>query len=658
MRWMDYLSRFDFDITYVKGENNKVADCLSRYYENDTGDDAHREEEYVHADMRIDPTGEDLPPDRFVEVHENVVEICAMKEDSRRRSQRLQEKLELRDVEAEEMKEADGSHAGSVSTNNASTKEITIGDMLASGPNLELDALEDDPFLESVRAGYKADPLFKVVLESPEEYKQFFVRDGLIITRTRDGSEVTCVSRTKHGDESIPGIILGEAHKALGHYGFQRTSEYTRRWYWWPRMVSDAKEFCKTCAECQRCKGVNTKPSGKLHSLPIPVKPWDSIGMDFIGPFPEVSDTDGRKFNYLWVIVCRMTSMAHLVPVHTTMTARNLSVVYMREIVRLHGLPSSIVSDRDSKFTSKWWRELHRILDARLLMSTSFHPQTDGLTERMNRSIGQIFRAGLRPDQKDWLGRVDPTEFAINASISDTTRYAPFELNGGYLPSMIREIRDPAMAPPGVRKFAETALYNLADAHDSIIESRVFQTYHANKKRGDELHISAGDLVYLSTKNLSMPKGRARKLCPKFVGPYRVKEAFPESSNYTLELPTALQKCQLHSRFHVSLLRPYHTNNDMLFPNRAHPEPYDFGTPDDAEWFVEEIIGHRWTTKKAVELQVRWSLGDTTWEPLTNCDELAALDRYLEVIGVESPRQLPQRLTAGMPRGRRSTRAR
>ncbi len=409
--------------------------------------------------------------------------------------------------------------------------------------------------------------------------------------------------------------------------------------------------------ECQRCKGGTAKPSGKLHTLPIPVKPWDSISTDFIGPFPEVTDTEGRKFNYLWVIVCRMTSMIHLIPIHTTMTACQLSVIYMREIVRLHGLPSSIVSDRDSKFTSKWWRELHCILGARLLMSTSFHPQTDGLTERMNRSIGQVFRAGLRPDQKDWMGRVDLTEFAINSSISDTTKYAPFELNGGYMPSMIRELRDMAASAPGVKRFAETALCNLADAHDAIIESRVFQTHHANRKRGPEPRIEKGDLVYLSTKNLNMPKGRARKLCPKFVGPYRVSEAFPASSNYVLELPVALQQCQIHPKFHASLLRPYHENNDLLFPNRAHPEPYDFGAPDDAEWFVEEIIGHRWIDRSRLELNVRWSLGDTTWEPLPTCNELAALDRYLEVMGVRYPRDLPRRHADGMEVKRR-TRAR
>jgi hypothetical protein len=151
-------------------------------------------------------------------------------------------------------------------------------------------------------------------------------------------------------------------------------------------MNANVRSFCLSCEACARTKDSNQKPMGKLHSLPIPVKPWDSIGMDFVGLFPEVNG-----YNYLWVVICRMTSMVHLIPVNTKMKASQLSTVYLREVVRLHGLPTSIVSDRDSKFTSKWWRELHRLLGARLLMSTSFHLQTDAQTECANRNIGQIF---------------------------------------------------------------------------------------------------------------------------------------------------------------------------------------------------------------------------------------------------------------------------
>lgn len=210
------------------------------------------------------------------------------------------------------------------------------------------------------------------------------------------------------------------------------------------------------------------------------------------------------------------------------------------------------------------------------------------------------------------------------------------------MPSMIKEIRKDAAIPKGVRAFAQAALQNLAEAHDSIIEARVIQTSYANKKRRSDPQITTGTLVYLSTKNLNLPKGRARKLCPKFVGPYKVLDAHPATSTYKLELPAALQERRINPTFHVSLLRPYNATNDALFPNRVHPEPYDFGTPEEGEWFVDEIIGHRWIND-VLEFQVRWSLGDTTWEDLKTCNPLQVMDRYLELQGVKRPKQLAKR---------------
>ena len=116
--------------------------------------------------------------------------------------------------------------------------------------------------------------------------------------------------------------------------------------------------------------------------MPIPSRPWGSIGMDFVGPFPK-----SKGFDNMWVIICQLTSLVHLTPVNTTIRASELAWVFMREIVRLHGIPESIVSDRDSKFTSKFWQELHRLLGIKLLMSTSFHPQTDGAFEHAIRSV-------------------------------------------------------------------------------------------------------------------------------------------------------------------------------------------------------------------------------------------------------------------------------
>ena len=187
-------------------------------------------------------------------------------------------------------------------------------------------------------------------------------------------------------------------------------------------------------------------------------------------------------------------------------------------------------------------------------MSTSFHPQTDGQSERAIRNVTQILRTIVRPDQMDWIDKIDMVEFAINSSISATTGYAPFELNGGYMPAMLKEVRGNEIVAQGVKTFAATALEYLADAHDAIIEARTFQTAAANKLRKDEPKIAIGNLVYLSTKNLNLPKNRARKLCPKYIGPYKVVEARPETSNYKLELPAALQARRINPRFHMSLL--------------------------------------------------------------------------------------------------------
>ena len=137
-----------------------------------------------------------------------------------------------------------------------------------------------------------------------------------------------------------------------------------------------------------------------------------------------------------------------------------------------------------------------------------------------------------------------------------------------------------------------------------IIEARVFQTHCVNNLQRDEPTISTGDLVYLSTKNLNLLKGRARKLCPKFVGLYKVLAANPEKSNYMLQLPIALQQQRIIPSFHVSLLRPYHALNNAMFPDWVQPDPYDFGALDKQGWFVDEIIGHQWRNPKKLEFQV------------------------------------------------------
>ena len=135
-----------------------------------------------------------------------------------------------------------------------------------------------------------------------------------------------------------------------------------------------------------------------------------------------------------------------------------------------------------------------------------------------------------------------------------------------------------------------------------------------------------GDRVYLSTKNLALPKGRAKKLLPKFIGPYKVIEMHTAASMVTLELPPKLTAQQVHPTFHASLLRAHVPNDNIRFPRRDMKAYYNFGAADEPEWFVDEILAHHWVDSMGLEFQVHWTLGDVTWEPLASCRELAALD--------------------------------
>ena len=272
--------------------------------------------------------------------------------------------------------------------------------------------------------------------------------------------------------------------------------------------------------------------------------------MDFVGPFP----TSEGGHDFLWVIMCRLTNLVHLVPVNVTVRVRDLAWMYIREVVRLHGLPRSIVSDRDPRFTSRFWQEVHRLLGTRLLMSTSFHPQTDGATERQIRNVNQILRSMVKPDQSDWEDHIALAEFAINSSVSASTGFAPFELTYGYMPTMLGNIQVAGEAAPGVRAFGQAALRNLALAHDAILEHRALQTHYANQTRRPENPFAEGDMVYISTKDISMPKGRAAKLMPKWIGPYRVTKRIEETSNYMIDLPRELKERRIHPMFHVSKL--------------------------------------------------------------------------------------------------------
>src|SRR6202000_3567975 len=220
----------------------------------------------------------------------------------------------------------------------------------------------------------------------------------------------------------------------------------------------------------------------------------------FVGPLPESTNRTG-DYDMICVIIDLLTSMVHLVPTRQTYRAIDVAELMFEHIYKLHGIPERIISDRDSLFTSKFWKRLHHLIGSGLRMSSAFHPQTDGATERANRTIIQMIRQCVRPDQKDWVIKLPAIEFALNSARSSTTGFSPFQLNYGRNPSpMIWDAHDEF---PGVRKFAEKMKMAIMSAHNSIIAARVVNTVRVNHKWAKVDH-KVGVLVSLSTKNISL----------------------------------------------------------------------------------------------------------------------------------------------------------
>lgn len=169
--------------------------------------------------------------------------------------------------------------------------------------------------------------------------------------------------------------------------------------------------------------------------------------------------------------------------------------------------------------------------------------------------------------------------------------------------------------------------------HDTIIKARTIATFQANEHRIAAEAFDVGELVYLSTKSLSLLKSRAKKLAPKFIGPYRVSERFPEIDNYVLVLSDELVRRGIHLRFHANLLHKHHPNDDLLFPGRESKQYYNFGAPDEQEWLVESITGHHWK-ERSVQFDVVWTTGEHTWEPYPIAELLSCLDEYFALQNV------------------------
>ena len=219
--------------------------------------------------------------------------------------------------------------------------------------------------------------------------------------------------------------LLFKAHNTVFtmHPGGNKMYQDLKQFYWWKGMKRDVTEYVSKCLTCQQVKAEHQVPTGLLNPLSIPQWKWDNITMDFVSGFPLTQ----QKHDSVWVIVDRLTKSAHFIPVRIDYSMDRLAELYVEEIVRLHGVPLSIVSDRDPRFTSRFWKELQSALGTRLNFSTAFHPQTDGQSERLIQVLEDMLRGCVMEFTGSWDRYIPLMEFAYNNSYQSSIGMAPYE---------------------------------------------------------------------------------------------------------------------------------------------------------------------------------------------------------------------------------------
>jgi hypothetical protein len=309
------------------------------------------------------------------------------------------------------------------------------------------------------------------VLRDRSQWIEYVIQDGLLFK----GNQL-CIPNC-----SMRENLLKEKHSGglAGHFGHDKTFAKLSEAYFWPGMRSEVKRFVDRCRICQHSKG-RKQNAGFYQPLPIPERPWDEISMDFVLGLPRTQ----RGHDSIFVVVDRFSKMAHFIPCQKTSDATHIANLFFKEVIRLHGLPRSIVSDRDTKFIGHFWRTLWKKMGTNLMFSSAYHPQTDGQTEVVNRSLGDLLRSLVTEHHSSWDNVLPQAEFAYNDSVNRSTGKSPFEIVYGRQPRGVSELRDSEQIitkSASAEEFAEA----MKELH-SRVKERLMKSNQEYKRRADQ----------------------------------------------------------------------------------------------------------------------------------------------------------------------------
>jgi transposase InsO family protein len=393
--------------------------------------------------------------------------------------------------------------------------------------------------------------------------------------------------------EPIKVAILQQCHDSqeVGHPGIAKTLEVCQRNFYWPKLREFISDYINSCDLCQRNKPSRHKKYGLLKPLPVPTGPWRSLSMDHITDLPL---SDG--YNGILVIVCRLTKQAHFIAAHKTDTSPDLARQFLDNIFRIHGIPEDIVSDRGATFTSRFWRDFLAMLRVQPNLSTAFHPETDGQTERINQTIEHYLRNYCDHLQTNWSELLPIAEFSYNSTFHSAIGMSPFFANLGYHPRLSVTITRDSV--PEAREFLEHIKSVQKRAAKNMTKAQEQYTYYANRKRLTPPEFEVDDKVWLLRRNIRTTRPSS-KLDHKKLGPFKISEKVGTHA-FRLELPDTMQ---IHPVFHVSLLEKYFPNK---LPSRDITPPPDPVVVDGIEqYYIEKILNSR-IRHGSLEYFVHW----------------------------------------------------
>ena len=409
-----------------------------------------------------------------------------------------------------------------------------------------------------------------------------------------------------------------------GHFGAARTRHLCQRLFFWPGMSKDIHDYCSTCHTCQSVKPQNHRPFGTIQPLPVPETKWSEVTADMITDLPLTP----RGHDSILVFVDRLTKMAHLIATNKTMDSEEFCRLYAMHVIRLHGQPVRLITDRGSVFHSNYTRTWSTTMGTWQNFSSAYHPQSDGQTERTNRVIEDVLRGFASTQPKQWDDLLPMAEFAMNNAPNDATKQTPFMLNYGINPrhpeacrlvsqhsagitpptrrarlqqtaavlAMASTLRDTPDVPAAT-KFSTDMRQAITHTQLLLEAARSRMRQVANPTRKDTPALRPGDQVMLSTKYIKLQLGDScSKLLPRYVGPFTILSTVGPVA-FRLQLPDTMR---IHPVFHTSLIKPFKPR-----PGDPAVHPPVLVVNDNEEYEVEALLGKR-AARSGPQYLVKW----------------------------------------------------